>query len=309
MTIIQGRRNFLVAAQARLLGEGDKLQAWAERHVRLDPELKWILGNYVEADRANSNGHIFPLEYLAEASDTLSMKALNMLHIEQHCVGAFAGAQLVDADGAELSAEAVTAILEARSATDKGPAAQELAGFHPVMEALSAMWPVRFPDEYRAVRKAHAEGKLFYSMECEPVDVECPDCGTRTPFAGLEADTYCDHMQGAVGPKILHQPRFDGGAIVIPPAKPGWSSAEVKQVAEMLQAYDDELQATVYEEVRTMAPHLEPRDWEQLMAQLLTMQHDPESTNVVSLDSYRAAVLSRARQHGKALARDFNARG
>lgn len=238
-----------------LLGEADdKLQAWAERHVRKDPEIKWLLGNFVEADRPNQNGHIFPLEDLRANYHTLEHKALTMLHHEQYIVGTYAGAELLNPDGTEFQADA----------------AEEQAG-HPFLESLSAMWYKRFPDEFLAIRGAHAEGALFYSHETTPGEVSCPECDLRVPFAGLESDTYCGHMNGITGPKRAHDFVFSGGAIILPPSRPGWNRADMKQIAELVKQPEAE---AVYDALAASAPHLEPRQWEAMMQQVMLATAD-----------------------------------
>lgn len=254
--LVSTDRGFFVGGQAFLIGEGEhRLQAWAERYVRKDPDIKFLLGNYVEANQANLNGHTFPLAELAPAVDTILGKPLNMLHREQHIVGTFVGAQLLTPEGAELTAEDVPAVPE---------------GVNPYVEALSALWHRRFPEEYFDIKRAHAEGSLHYSMEAIPAEVSCPTCEMRAAFDGLESETYCDHMQGATGPKVLHQPIFCGGAIVIPPAKPGWQRADMKTIARYMADPNFEAQAeSVYAQLAQDLPHLGVSEWESMMAEIM----------------------------------------
>jgi hypothetical protein len=242
-----------VTATALLLGEGDdQLRAWAERHVRQDPDLRWILGNFVEADRPNDNGHIFPLEDLVTAQHTVVGKPLNMLHRTHYIVGAFAGAQLLTQEGAELT------LADARLVG--------AADAHPYVEALAGMWHQRFPEEFFNIKRAHAEGSLFFSMEAIPSEVSCPTCETRVAYAGLEHASYCDHMQGQIGPKRLHQPVFGGGAIIIPPVKPGWSRADISTISKLAEAAEAE---ALYAGFADAAPHLDPVAWESLMLEVV----------------------------------------
>lgn len=254
--LVATERGFFAGGQAFLLGEGEhRLQAWAERFVRKDPDIKFLLGNYVEANQANLNGHTFPLAELAPAVDTVIDKPLNMLHREQHIVGTFVGAQLLTPEGVELTAEDVGVVPE---------------GSNPYVEALSALWHRRFPEEYFDIRRAHAEGSLYYSMEAVPVEVSCPTCGLRAAFDGLENEAYCDHMQGVTGPKILHEPVFAGGAIVIPPAKPGWQRADMKTIAKYMADPDFAAQAeSVYAQLSRELPHLGVQEWESMMGEIM----------------------------------------
>lgn len=253
MIIVPTSSGFVLGSSAALIDDDGVARAWAERHVRKDPDLRWIVGNYVEADQANSNGHIFPLSELMTAQATIPGKPLNMLHREHYIVGYFAGAQLLTADGAEL---------QAADKADNAPGEG-----HPYVEALAGLWHARFPEEFFQIQAAHKEGSLFFSMEAVPEAVSCPTCEHEAVFAGLESDTYCDHMQGATGPKVLRRPVFSGGAIIIPPVRPGWERADIKTISKMYEQGLMEPEA-VLADVAVEFPHLQPRQWEWLMAEI-----------------------------------------
>jgi hypothetical protein len=267
--IVPTPTGFITGSQARLLDDGSTgLKAWAERHVRSDPDIRWILGNYVEADAPNSNGHIFPLAELQAAQHTLAGKPLNMLHREQHIVGAFAGAQLVDAQGKEWghSTEVATSMELLTSAENVKTVMP-----NPYVEAVAGLWHSRFPDEYFEIEKAHKEGSLYLSMEAIPEAVSCPSCQVEAVFAGFESDLYCDHMQGPTGPKILHRPIFAGGAIIIPPVRPGWNRADIRTIAQAHERAEE-----AYTAMASEMPALEPDQWEWLMAEVVTMAEGRE---------------------------------
>jgi hypothetical protein len=271
--VIPTPTGFVTGGHARLLDDGaNGLKAWAERHVRKDPDIRWIVGNYVEADAPNSNGHIFPLAELQAAQHTLPGKPLNMLHREQYIVGSFAGAQLVDASGKEWAPPAATASMEVITNTTSASTTNiKIAMPNPYVEAVAGLWHSRFPDEYFEIERAHKEGTLFFSMEAIPEAVSCPSCQVEAAFAGFESDDYCDHMQGPTGPKRLHRPVFAGGAIIIPPIRPGWDRADIRTIAEAHEQADE-----VYAAVSAESPHLEPGQWERLMAEVLTMAEGRE---------------------------------
>jgi hypothetical protein len=263
--IVPTSNGFAVGSTAALIDEDNVARAWAERYVRKDPDIRWIVGNYVEADQANSNGHIFPLSELVVAQSTIAGKPLNMLHREHYIVGYFAGAQLLDTEGGELQA-----------AKDEEPNGETDGNGvkHPYVEALAGLWHSRFPEEFYQIQKAHKEGSLFFSMEAIPEAVSCPTCDHEAVFAGLESDTYCDHMQGATGPKMLRRPVFSGGAIIIPPVRPGWDRADIKTISKMYeQGADNE---SLYAQVGREFPHLGPREWEWMMAQIMALTADSE---------------------------------
>ena len=262
MIVVPTPTGFVTGGRASLVDEtGGTLKAWAERHVRVDPDLKWIIGNYVEANAPNSNGHIFPLAELQAAQHTLAGKPLNMLHREQYIVGAFAGAQLVDALGQEWSQLAQVA---ASAEQIEGRNGRVMA--NPYVEAVAGLWHSRFPEEYFEIQRAHKEGSLFFSMEAIPEEVSCPSCEVRAAFAGFEHETYCAHMQGPTGPKVLHNPTFAGGAIIIPPVRPGWDRADIRTIAEAHEQADE-----IYDAIAAEVPDLAPDQWEELMASVLAL--------------------------------------
>lgn len=268
MIIVPTDRGVVVGTLASLVEDGENLKAWAEHHIRTDPDLRWVLGNYVEADNPNDNGHIFPRADLLSAQATLAGKPLNMMHREHYIVGCFAGAQLHTTDGAIIASET--------EEPDQGA-----WGERPYVEALAGMWHNRFPEEFFQIRKAHAEGSLFFSMEAVPETVSCPTCEHDVAFAGISSDTYCEHMNGATGSKRLHKPTFNGGAIIIPPVRPGWQRADVKEISKLM----DPTAESVYAQAAAEAPHLDSFTWEGLMAQLVKAATQPQM-ELLNVPSY-----------------------
>lgn len=238
---------FHVGGRAVLLDRDDApATAWAERHVRKDPDIKWILGNYVEGGNANLNGHIFPTADLEPSLLSLQHKPLNMLHHHEYIVGNFAGAEVVPGDGADAK-----------------------AAERPVMEALAAFYKTIFPKEYTKVEAAHADGSLFYSMEAWPAKIECPECGHEDTWKGKQHEDYCGHMNASpVSQKILHKPRWLGGAIIIPPVKPGWDRADITALAGLMKSSADAAEA-LHDDIARTLPDADPRQWEALMGMIM----------------------------------------
>jgi hypothetical protein len=233
---------------ASLVAADGICRAWAERHVRTDPFVRWIVGNYVEADHPNSNGHIFPLKDLQEAYPSLIGKPLNMMHRQHYIVGAFAGAALVDEDGNDVGAVAAS---EA-SVT---------------MEAVAGFWHKLFNEELYSIERAHADGNLYFSMESVPSEVSCPSCETVAPYGGSQSESYCEHMNAAGSPMRLHDPTFCGGAIIIPPVKPGWKRADVTAISRYVSEQTDHLRDQVEQE----SPHLGPSKWDRAMTEIMEL--------------------------------------
>lgn len=248
-----------VGGRARVLDEGGSgVKAWAEKHVRRDPDLKWMLGNYVEADNANSNGHIFPLADLTDYGvATIANKPLNMLHHGRYIIGSLVAAEMI--------APTPQANNDAGSIASLAP--------HPVVEVLSGMWPGFFPDEAALVTRAHQEGSLFYSMECLPTTVTCPieGCATTAAWEGFQSEQYCDHMNASrISAKRLNRPHFNAGAAIIPPVQPGWSHADITDLSALLKQHAEKAEA-LYADVETETPHLGPTEWERIMVEIVGM--------------------------------------
>lgn len=258
METINFDNRVLAIGKGYLVGEDQRLKAWAEQHVRQDPDIGWILGNFVEADNYNSNGHFFPLADLESGgTDSVHMKPLNMLHHERYIVGAYSGGKLIYPTEGTYAKADLAADLTAEGIE------------RPTMEALSAMWRKFFPDEYQLVMKAHKEGTLFYSMEAHPESLLCPECTNTYPFAGIQHESYCAHLNASrISKKHLNKPRFNAGAIIIPPVQPGWSQAQIRELAEKI-AQDPDGAERLYSHFETEAPHLSSATWEQMMEMVL----------------------------------------
>lgn len=240
----------ILIARATLLDDsGDRLTAWAEKHVRKDPQLAWILGNFVEADNANSNGHIFPLDDLRDYSvATIEHKPLNMLHHEQYIIGAYAGGELLFPTG--------------EAADDNST----------IVEALSFMWKHIFHEEFALVQRAQKEGALFYSMEASAQELTFVDFDNkRVPYMGRTHESY--PTKDLKAKRILHKPHFGGGAIIIPPVRPGWTHADIKQLDALVKERP-ELAESLYDGFQAEAPHLDAKTWEALMLKVMDQARD-----------------------------------
>ncbi len=142
-----------------------------------------------------------------------------MLHQNKYVVGSYVGAELIIPEGTTETAAAKPAFVE----------------------ALAAFWKTDFPDEFQLVSKAHKEGTLFTSMECVPETLTCSNCNQTSPFKGRQHESYCDHLRASpIAPKVLNQPHFSAGAIIIPPVRPGWSGADVTEMAELVLEQEKE---------------------------------------------------------------------
>lgn len=246
----EGQHAFYLACRAQIL-DTSKEMAWAERHVVENAAHKWILGRYAEADRANTNRQHFAMDNLKFGQPLLAHSPLNINHTSM-IVGAYVASEIM---------------------YPTGEGADESADLNPYLEALSVFWKHYFEDEYVEVEKAHKAGQLFYSMECVPREIACAGeagCGQVFEYAGRSHATYCDHLNdprsGVI--KDLIQPHFTAGALIVPPVKPGWSRADIKQISDLARDHADNAER-LYSQLADEAPEAEADTWEQVMNQIL----------------------------------------
>jgi hypothetical protein len=243
--IVEGPTSVTITTAASVITD-DREVAWAtaEHQVKTRPDMGWLLGRYLGTDVANENGHIFRFGDIELAHDRIVHTPLNLLHRSTHVIGTFVSTTFV--------AAAQTAVDDDTGRFETGH-----------VEALANVWRAIFRDEWDAISKANEEGSLFYSMEAIPKTVSCPACQATCAYAGPASDSYCEHMAKLGGPKVLDDPLFVGGAVVIPPAKPGWRNADLTQLAAAVGDQADQ----VYEQLA--ATDLSPQIAEQLMVHLL----------------------------------------
>lgn len=250
--LVEANGRVLLGAEAFLVEDGREL-AWAEKHVVKNKAHKFIIGRFVEADRPNENGHIFDFKELGEAQKSLLHSPLNMVHQPHSIVGSFIASEMMH------------------------PTAETAEEEHPYVEALACFWRYYFPDEYKAVEKAHRENSLFFSMECVPETVKCTGvCQQEYAYDGRTSPTYCAHMNEPAAIRRLGKPHFTGGALILPPVKPGWKKADITSVSALLAAHAEEAES-LFQVVKTEKSHLDALQWEAAVAQLLVMAYrDPE---------------------------------
>jgi len=273
----EGQHRLYIGGRALLLDDEQREVAseWALRHIRENPAYAWILGRYVEADRPNLNKQYFSLGDLRIKSATLNNAPLNVNHSMRNVVGAFVAHEMV-------------------YPTD--------AGQNPYIEALASVWKYYFPHEYAEIRKAHEEGTLFFSMEAVPRAISSiggSDDAREYPYMGRRHASYPKEINERTCEAIwMKDPHFVGGAAIIPPAKPGWTGADARQIAEFINERW-EVAERIYEQVALEAPDLEPKEWERLMGYLIQAWYlDPAEEQAREFDSNRRKKLA---QQGLAL--------
>lgn len=247
VTWVEGKRGIYLGAAATLIQDDREVAtSWASEHIVSNPAHKWLLGRFVEADRANNNRQLFSLEGLQMSRPTITHAPMNINHQSRRVVGAFVATDLIYPTGDDEAAEAL----------------------NPYIESLGVFWRHYFPEEYALVEHAHNEGHLYYSMECIPREIQCVGdggCEATYEYAGRTSPSYCDHLNTGGSDKFLIDPHFTAGAVLVAGTKPGWSNADIHQ----LVSKHAEVAERVYDGVAEEMPHLDPLLWESLMQQLL----------------------------------------
>lgn len=216
-----------------------------------NPFVKWILGDFVEADNPNSNTQFWTKGDLAMSEYSIKFSPLNMLHKQQIPIGFFASTRTIDLQQAD----------------GKGGTAK--------IEALAGMWSHVFPFESALIDKADETGSLFYSMECRGTHLHCAGpSGCDKTFEYSATETHCAHLMERSSIRHIVNPTFRGGAIIIPPTQPGWAKAsatvvqeavldEARRVAEASEAH--------YNQLLSDGAELTASAWEHLMATVVTL--------------------------------------
>lgn len=263
--VIEGTRGFHIAGPLVLVEENKEI-AWAgaKEWIKIRDDIGWVMGNYVNADPAgNRNGHIFDVDHLARQHPTVVNTPLNMGHQAEYIIGHYVASEMLYPVGGVVPA---------------GAAAGEPLQ-HPWIETLAAFYRGIFSDEFDLVKDFHRRGMAWQSMECLPESLTCraaEGCGKTFAYDGVQSGTYCAHINEPRSLKQLNDPHYVGGAIVIPPLRPGWRRADVTEVANLV-ARNLEVE-NLYEQMVRICGDAVPPDsaLEQMMNELLIAAYGPE---------------------------------
>jgi len=264
MTILSNtERSYMMTSTAYVLDlDKDVASAWANDLIYKNPALKWIVGNYVEADNSNSNGQYWSLEDLQLKSATVNHGPMNIAHVANDVVGTYVGSELLY---------------------------PTQAGQRAYIETVAAMWKYYFNKETAIVEAAHAEGTLYQSMECVSDTVTCvphskseqeeaasPACGQTFPYDGPYG-AYCEHIEAGTAARQFDNPHFLGGGLIIPPLKPGWRNAEIQEISTLMNT---DMAESVSEQVAVEASHLDDSQQEALAQEIVLEGMVTESDNI-----------------------------
>lgn len=275
--LVRGSKSYFLGCRAYLLGneERDVASSWASQHIQTNSALKWILGRYVEADNPNSNGQTFALEDLRFAQPTINHAPLNMVHQANYIVGSY------------VATEMVYPINEAADSSNIQ---------NPFIEALAAFWAAYFPDELVEVQKAHDEGSLFFSMETVAESVKFEDllsgASQEFPYMGPRNEAYGDWNTNANAIRWLNKPHFTGGALILPPVRPGWSKAEIKSLSKYMDDHSDTAQS-IYSAVEKETSNLSPDQIEIITLELMKGEIDEDWSEMIKNSKSNSELTNR----------------
>jgi hypothetical protein len=156
-----------------------------------NPFIRWIAGDFVEADNANSNTQFWTAGDLELAEYTIRYAPLNMVHKFRQPIGFYAATKTVKLDKDE--------------AADHGSLK---------IQALSGLWTHIFPFEAAQAEAADEEGLLFYSMECRGTHIKCGTdeskdlVGCGKEFDYMQVASHCEHLLERTSVRHIVNPTF-----------------------------------------------------------------------------------------------------
>ena len=123
------------------------------------------------------------------------------------------------------------------------------AGIGNHINAAAAVWRFLYPAETDLIQRASDSRELWYSMECVSRQVQClqnaehAGCGETFEYATYmhDRDNVCEHLREGAGARRFVEPVFLGGAVILPPVRPGWANANAevaREAAQLTEQYD-----------------------------------------------------------------------
>lgn len=217
-----------------------------EKAAAPNPYFLNVAGRFVGGEKPNRNRALWTLDDLQLGEPTVRNGPLNWLHEDRHIVGSLTGSTLVQAR--EVAGSVGDEMLE------------------PYIAASAAVWRWIWPEEAAVIEQASEAQKLWYSMECISETVVCSGiqgCETEVAYMDyLKGDGVCDHVAQRASDRRFKNPTFLGGAVIVPPVRPGWADANL----ELMQAAEKFTEAAFEQAGR---PDVQDREWTALMAEVL----------------------------------------
>lgn len=217
------------------------------REVASDnPLFLHVNGRFVGAEKANRNGALWTTEDLEVGRPTVKHGPLNWLHEEKHVIG--------------------TLIRDEMHVGDREAAAAGVT--EPYIGVESVIWKWLYPQEAATVEMAAEQGKAWYSMECISERVHCTDPSCQGDYGYFEvlraSEGVCDHVKLKQVARRFENPTFLGGAIIVPPVRPGWADANIEVMREAASLAEGSWEAAGLKDSQ-----MDATEWELLMAQIV----------------------------------------
>lgn len=175
-----------------------------------------LRGRLVGAEKANRNGAFWTSGDLEFGLPSVKYGPLNWVHKQEEVVGTLINPWLVTDEDMKWRNDSF------RTDNDQ-----------PYIETNAVFWDWVRPEYSKILRDSLESGSAWMSMECMAEAVECGECGNITSW-----DVYldggpqvCVHVRERSAHRRMMNPTFYGAAIIVPPFEPGWSNAELTQVA------------------------------------------------------------------------------
>lgn len=230
---------------------------------KANPFIQWIAGDFAEAENPNQNTQYWTAGDLELAEYSIKYAPLNMVHKFRQPIGFYAATKVVKLKKADAAATL------AKPAERQGPLK---------IQALSGLWSHIFAFEAAQVEAAHDANLLFYSMECRGTHLTCgtdeakglQGCGQT--FEYMQVDTHCEHLLERSSVRHIVNPTFRGGAIIVPPVRPGWKNAHASILEDAVMqeaAAFAEQNEKAYSQLTADGTELSASGWEQMMAMVM----------------------------------------
>lgn len=233
LNIVENERSFLVSTTALFLPDEIETAAWYSNHLVRHPAMSYVVGAFVEADRANSNGQYFALADLQQNYRTVVHTPLNINHVPDNIFGTVVAAELLYPTQAAADGEVYD---------------------HPRVEIAAAVWRTLNPTAYELLRRSQSEGAAAFSMEAIPERLRCGECAAEFSYDGRTSPGYCAHLQHGSAARILVNPLFVGAGLILPPLRPGWKHADVHTLAASASAGAMNLDPNIAADAEDPAP-------------------------------------------------------
>lgn len=213
--MVDGEDGLIMTGPAAILGP-EKQAEW-EKAAEANGHFMYLSGRFVEAESVNRNNAMWTTEGLEVAQPTVAHGPLNWIHDEKHIIGVLTDSQMVYRETADDVNNHIV--------------------------AMSTVWKFIYPREAAMIASASENHQLWYSMECVSDTVTCidgpgrPGCGDTFPYVDLmrEPHKVCGHLRERSSIRRMNEPTFLGGAVIIPPVKPGWAKADATVMRQAAQ--------------------------------------------------------------------------